>query len=121
MPIAVALFTRGLDDGAHPVVAFAVYLDAVDFALEAGKALAKLLDGEDQLDHRAVRASETLTRHGHGDAGRVGNEHHGGDATRHLGEANLLSLIAEKLLIGLRRCEDRIEVLIASVVDQARQ
>ncbi len=55
-----------LDDGTHPVVSLGVDLDAVDLALKAGEALAKLLDGENELDDGAFGAAETLTRHGHG-------------------------------------------------------
>src|SRR5271170_7970762 len=92
--IAALLLVAGLDDGAHPVVAFGVNLDSVDLALEAGEALAEFLDCKDELDHRAFGAPETLAGHGHGDAGRVRDEHHGGDAAGHLGEADFFGLVA---------------------------
>ena len=119
--VAVFLFVLvlALDDGAHPVVALGVDLDAVDLALEAGEALAELLDGEDELDDGAFGAAEALAGHAHGDAGRVGNEHDGGDAAGHVGEADFFGLVAEEFLIGLRGREDGIEVFVAGVVDEA--
>ncbi len=119
MAVAVFLFAGGLDDGAHPVVAFGVDLDAVDFALEAGEALAELFHGQDELDDRAFGAAETFAGHGHGNAGRVGNEHDSGDAAGHLVEADLFGLVAQELLVGLCRGEDGVEVFVAGVVDEA--
>ena len=48
LAIAVAALLVGLDDGAHPVVAFAVDLDAVGFTFETGEASAELFHGEDE-------------------------------------------------------------------------
>ena len=42
---------RFFDDRTHPVVPFAVHLDAMNLALETGEALAELLHGEDELDY----------------------------------------------------------------------
>ena len=55
----------------------------------------------------------------HGDAGRVGDEHDGGDAAGHLGEADFFGLVAQELLVGLGGGEDGVEVFVAGVVDEA--
>jgi hypothetical protein len=91
--IAAAFFAVGLDDRAHPVVSFGIGFDAVYFAFEAGEALAELFHGEDEFDDRAFGRAKTFAGHGHGDAWGIGNEHDGGDAAGHLGEANFFRFV----------------------------
>ncbi len=91
------------------------------FALEAGEALAELFHCEDEADDGAVGTAETLSRHRHGYAGRIWNQHDGGDAAGHLVEADLLGLVAEELLVGLRWGEDGVEVLVAGLADEVGQ
>src|SRR5258707_6957957 len=104
--VAAFLFIAGLDDGTHPVVALSVHFDAVNLALKTREALAEFFYGEDELDNGAFGAAETLAGHGHRDAGRVGDKHDGSNAAGHLGEADFFGLVAQELLIGLRRGED---------------
>ena len=92
--IAVTLDAGSLDYGAHPVVAFGVDLDAMNLALKSGEALAELFGGENETDDRTVGAAESFAGHTHGDARRIGHEHDGTDAARHLGEANFFRLVA---------------------------
>ena len=64
-------------------------------------------------------AAEALAGHGHGDARGVGDEHDGGDATGHVGEAELFGLAANELLVGLGGREDGVEVFVAGFIDEA--
>ena len=109
----------GFNDGAHPVVAVFVDFNAVDFALEAGEAFAEGFHGDNELDDGAFGAAEALAGHRHGDAGGVRNEHDGGDASGHVGEAKLFGFAADEFLIGLSGGEDGIEILVAGFVDEA--
>ena len=118
LAVAVLLFSGGFDHSAHPVVAFGVGLDAVDLTFEAGEALAELFHRQDEADDGTVGTAETLAGHRHGDAGRVGNQHDGGDAAGHLVETNFFRLVAQEFLVGLRGGQDGVEVFVAGFADE---
>src|SRR5262245_38002569 len=76
---------------------------ALHFVVEAGKAVERLLERQEVVEHRPRPLVPSLARHDDADAGRVDQCERRGDAARDLIERHVVDLVRDELLVGVLR------------------
>src|SRR5512139_722754 len=84
-----------------PVHLFLV--DALYFVVEPGKAVERLLEGEEVVEHRSCPFVPAFARQHHADAGRIDQRQRGRNAALDVFERNVVDLVGDECLVGVLR------------------